>query len=84
MVSHSALHLVGRTWMAAIYRGLREEHPSNSWRSVFLEGPMKLLPTSAALLAAIALFVNPPAVAQDNGKTAAAELTAESQKAWPQ
>ncbi len=42
---------------------------------------MKFFLTSAALLAAVVLFVNPPAVAQEKGKTAAAELTAESQKA---
>ena len=42
---------------------------------------MKLLTTFAALLAAVVLFVNAPAVAQDKGKTAAAELTADSQKA---
>jgi lipid-binding SYLF domain-containing protein len=42
---------------------------------------MKLLTTSAVILAALGLFVHSPAVAQDKGKTAAAELTAESQKA---
>ena len=42
---------------------------------------MKLLFTAAALLVAVVLFLNPPAVAQEKGKTAAAELTAESQKA---
>ena len=41
---------------------------------------MKFLATFAALLPAIVL-VQVPAVAQDKGKTAAAELTAESQKA---
>lgn len=42
---------------------------------------MKLFTTSVALLAALVLFTNAPAVAQDKGKTAAAELTADSQKA---
>ena len=42
---------------------------------------MKLLSTLAALLAAVVLLVNVPAVAQDKGKTAAGELTADSQKA---
>jgi len=41
---------------------------------------LRLLSTSAALLALV-LFVNVPAVAQEKGKTAAAELTADSQKA---
>ena len=42
---------------------------------------MKLFSTLAALLAAVVLFVSVPAVAQEKGKTAAAELTADSQKA---
>jgi lipid-binding SYLF domain-containing protein len=42
---------------------------------------MKFFSTFAALLAAVVLFVNVPAVAQEKGKTAAAELTADSQKA---
>jgi len=42
---------------------------------------MKLLTTSAAILAALILSVYAPLAAQDKGKTAAAELTAESQKA---
>jgi len=42
---------------------------------------MKLLTTSAAILAALVLSVYAPVAAQDKGKTAAAELTAESQKA---
>ena len=42
---------------------------------------MKLLTTSAAILAALVLLVYSPAAAQDKGKTAAAELTAESQQA---
>jgi lipid-binding SYLF domain-containing protein len=42
---------------------------------------MKRLSTLAALLAAVIAFSNMPAVAQDKGKTAAAELTADSQKA---
>ena len=42
---------------------------------------MKRLSTLAALLAAVVAFGNVPAVAQDKGKTAAAELTADSQKA---
>jgi lipid-binding SYLF domain-containing protein len=42
---------------------------------------MRLLTTSAALLAAAVLFAHAPAAAQDKGKTAAAELTADSQKA---
>ena len=41
---------------------------------------MKLLSSSAAILAAAILFVHAPAVARDKGKTAAAELTADSQK----
>src|SRR6188472_1666240 len=42
---------------------------------------MKLLATFAALLVAAIVIVRMPAVAQDKGKTAAAELTADSQKA---
>ncbi len=42
---------------------------------------MKLLATSAALLIAAIVLVQAPALAQDEGKTAAAELTASSQKA---
>jgi lipid-binding SYLF domain-containing protein len=42
---------------------------------------MKFLTTSAAIVAALVLFAHAPAVAQDKGKTAAAELTADSQKA---
>src|SRR5688500_12977987 len=45
------------------------------------EVAMKLLSTFTALLAAVVLFVSVPAVAQEKGKTAAAELTADSQKA---
>ena len=44
---------------------------------------MKPLSTFAALLAAVVLLVNVPAVAQEEGKTAAAELTADSQRPWP-
>ena len=42
---------------------------------------MKFLTTSAAIVAALVLFAHAPAAAQDKGKTAAAELTASSQKA---
>ena len=42
---------------------------------------MKPLSTFAALLAAVVLFVNVPTVAQEKGKTAAAELTADSERA---
>jgi lipid-binding SYLF domain-containing protein len=42
---------------------------------------MKLLATFAALLVATLVIVQQPAVAQEEGKTAAAELTADSQKA---
>ena len=42
---------------------------------------MKLLVTLSALLVAAVALVRVPVVAQDQGKTAAAELTADSQKA---
>jgi len=42
---------------------------------------MKLLTASVALLTALVLLINAPVVAQDKGKTAAAELIADSQKA---
>jgi lipid-binding SYLF domain-containing protein len=42
---------------------------------------MKVPITFAALLAAVIVVAHVPAVAQDKGKTAAAELTADSQKA---
>ena len=41
---------------------------------------MKVLATFAALLVASLVLVHQPAVAQEEGKTAAAELTADSQK----
>ena len=44
-------------------------------------GPMKRLTTVTAILGAALLLVHAPLAAQDKGKTAAAELTAESQKA---
>ena len=42
---------------------------------------MKLLASFAALLVAAIVLVEAPALAQDKGKTAAAELTSDSQKA---
>ena len=42
---------------------------------------MKLLATFTAILVAAIVIVHVPALAQDKGKTAAAELTADSQKA---
>jgi lipid-binding SYLF domain-containing protein len=42
---------------------------------------MKILFTSAAIFAAVVLFTHAPVAAQEKGKTAAAELTAQSQTA---
>ena len=44
---------------------------------------MKLLATFAASLVPPLCLFKVPAVAQDKGKTAAAELTADSEKPWP-
>ena len=55
---------------------------SNRLEAIYTsEVSLKLLSTFAATLTAVVLLVNVPAVAQEEGKTAAAELTADSQQA---
>ena len=58
------------------------QHGLNRLEAIYTsEVSLKLLSTFAATLTAAVLLVNVPAVAQDEGKTAAAELTADSQGA---